>query len=112
MRFQNTNFGVLLRARVLSTQLVALDEIVELTIEDPVIRVTLKECDLSRLSLKYTEPDLILSTSKVLGSLDNGRIHHLWSSLISSREHDRYYPTESLLATLQYVNSIFNATFV
>lgn len=72
-------------AQVLSTQLVALDEIVALTIEDPVIRMTLKEFDLNLLSPKYSEPDLIISTSKALGSLENARVHDLWSSVVSSR---------------------------
>ncbi len=60
---------------MLSTQLVAL--------EDPVIRMTLKEFDLNLLSPKYSEPDLIISTSKALGSLENARVHDLWSSVTS-----------------------------
>ncbi len=70
---------------MLSTQLVALDEIVVLTIEDPVIRTTLKEFDLNLLSPKYSEPDLIISTPQALGSFVNARDHDLWSSVVSSR---------------------------
>ncbi|KLO05754.1 hypothetical protein SCHPADRAFT_713710 [Schizopora paradoxa] len=71
-------------ARVLSTQLVALDEIITLTIEDPIIRMMLKECDLSCLTPSYGEPDLIVSTSKALGSIENTKIHDDWLSTFSS----------------------------
>jgi len=72
---------------VLSTQLVALNEILELSITDPVIRFILKEFDIYRLSPEYSEPDLIISTSKALGSLENAYVHDIWSSVISSHGH-------------------------
>ncbi len=81
--------SVLYSAHVLETQLVALDEIIALSVEDPVIRNSLTECDLRRLSPTYGEADLIISMSKALGSLDNAREHNLWSLFISSR--GRYF---------------------
>lgn len=40
---------------------------------------------MSYLLPRYREPDLIVSTSKALGSLDNAKVHELWSMFISSR---------------------------
>ncbi len=73
--------------QLLETQLQALEEILALTIADPQIRLVLGECNLRRLSPEYREPDLILSTSKVLSSIENTHVHSLWSELIRRREY-------------------------
>ncbi len=91
---------------MLSTQLVALNEILELSVTDPVIRFILKVFDIYRLSPEYSEPDLIISTSKALGSLENAYIHDIWSSVISSHGH-RIFASETsfnlVVNTLRYV---------
>ncbi|KLO05751.1 hypothetical protein SCHPADRAFT_946646 [Schizopora paradoxa] len=71
-------------AHVLSTQLLALNEIVQLSTEDPIIRIMLKRCNLTKLVPRFTEPDLITSTSKALGSLEDTKIHGIWSLVLSS----------------------------
>jgi len=65
------------RSRVLSVQLKALEEIVDLTIEDPIIRQALGELSLSKLAPKYKEPNLLISTSRVLHSLTDAKTHYL-----------------------------------
>ncbi len=102
-------------SQVFSTQLVALDEILELSVTDPVIRFILKEFDIYRLSTEYSEPDLIISTSKALGSLENAYVHDIWSSIISSHGH-RIFANETsfnlVLNTLRYVMFILHSASV
>ncbi|KLO10032.1 hypothetical protein SCHPADRAFT_943191 [Schizopora paradoxa] len=69
-------------AEVLDTQLVALNEIISLSIEDPHVRALLQSCDHDRLLAKYSEPDLIMTTSKALGSIKNVQVHSLWSRIL------------------------------
>lgn len=41
------------------------------------------EQDLNRyLTPKFQEPDLILSTSRALGSIENADVHELWSGIL------------------------------
>lgn len=64
---------------MLSTQRKALEEIIDLTIEDPVIHRQLAQSRLSHLVPQYEEPDLILSASRALGSIRNAHTHNIWS---------------------------------
>ena len=63
-------------------QLKALAEIVNLTIEDPIIRQALGELRLSTLAPKYKEPNLLISTSRALYSVTDTKTHSLWSPLV------------------------------
>ncbi len=64
----------------------ALEEIIRLTIEDPHARVVLAGQNLDRyLVPKFKEPDLILSTSRALGSIENAKVHDLWSGVLLGR---------------------------
>ncbi|KLO18486.1 hypothetical protein SCHPADRAFT_936160 [Schizopora paradoxa] len=106
-----------MRSKVSSTQLAALDEMIDLTIEDPLIRTTLAECDLSGLLPKYKEPDLIISTIKALGSIQYARIHGIWSDVIQvscNKTDEELYPTlksirESLFTSLRHPEVSFLA---
>ncbi|KLO04074.1 hypothetical protein SCHPADRAFT_897309 [Schizopora paradoxa] len=74
----------LARSRVISTQLDALDEIVNLAIEDPLICAILASCDLNRLVTHYSEPDLLLSTERALGAVEFTHVHRVWEALFIS----------------------------
>lgn len=99
----------------MSTQLKALDEITNLAIEDPFIRTALVGCNLRRrLTPKFKEPDLLISTSKALGSVENTRIHSLWSDLIKRDRHissdlDEVRIRNSLVPSLSDPNSSYLA---
>lgn len=55
-------------------------------IEDPYIRTMLTEHDLDHyLAPKYKEPDLAVSLSRVLGSMNETKVHHLWSDVLLGR---------------------------
>ncbi|KLO15350.1 hypothetical protein SCHPADRAFT_270515 [Schizopora paradoxa] len=74
------------RNTVSTTQYEALDEIISLTIEDPHTRVLLAKQDLSHyLAHKYNEPYLKLMTSRALDSVENERVHNLWSGVLQGR---------------------------
>ncbi|KLO15819.1 hypothetical protein SCHPADRAFT_244812 [Schizopora paradoxa] len=67
---------------VLSTQIKAAEEIFELTVDDPIVRRLLAESRVDRLVPNYREPDLLVVTSKALGSVMDAHTHRLWSILI------------------------------
>jgi len=71
-----------------STQLKALEEIVDLTIEDPIIRKALQQSRLSILTPKYEDPDILIATSKALYSVTDSKTHSLWSLVISKHFYD------------------------
>ncbi|KLO18446.1 hypothetical protein SCHPADRAFT_886159 [Schizopora paradoxa] len=54
------------RSRVRRTQFQALEEIMKLCVEDPLIRDALSGCDLGRLAPKYREQDLAMTHSRAL----------------------------------------------
>ncbi len=87
-----------------------MEEIINLTVEDPLVRAVLAGCDLRCLIPKYKEPDLIISTSKVFGSIENAGVHRLWSDAITSFQANEDFVSpppdricEALRRTLRYV---------
>ncbi len=60
-----------------------MEGIISLTVEDLRVREMLGTCDLGRLSPKYKEPDLILSTSRALGSIEFVNVHCAWSAFLA-----------------------------
>lgn len=66
---------------VISTQLKALEEIMDLAIKDPDIRRLPAESRLGHLTPKYRELDVIISTSKAV-SVRDVQTHHLWPDFI------------------------------
>jgi len=72
------------RSHVPSTQLKALEEIVDLTIEDPIIREALQQSRLSKLTPKYEDPDILIATSKALYSVTDTETHALWRRVFCS----------------------------
>lgn len=89
---------------MIDNQLLALDEMVELAIEDPIVRATLAGCNLERLMPKYKEPDLIMSTSKAFGSIEFSNVHRVWSEVITLHLDGEYGTAhmESVLIKLAY----------
>lgn len=75
-----------LRSNVLSTQLIALEEVTALAIEDPVVRAILASSRLEYLAPKYLEPDLLLASAKAFGSIKDAITHGLWTSIILRSE--------------------------
>ncbi|KLO07246.1 hypothetical protein SCHPADRAFT_656886 [Schizopora paradoxa] len=70
------------RSEVLSTQISALEEVTALAMDDLVIRAVFAECRLEYFEPKYTEPNLLLSTTKALCSIKDTATHELWSTII------------------------------
>jgi len=77
------------------TQLKALEEIVDLAIEDPIIRQVLRESRLSKLSPKYGEFNLLMSTSRAICSISDTETHSLWSPLVLRDAFEGFYCMES-----------------
>ncbi|KLO08846.1 hypothetical protein SCHPADRAFT_981263 [Schizopora paradoxa] len=75
-------------SRLLSTQLVALNEISMLAIENSLIRTIFAECRLEHLEPKYLEPDLLLMSAKALSSIEEAATHALWSSIVLHPDYD------------------------
>lgn len=71
------------RSHVEGNQLIALEEIIELSMKDPRIRAILADCDLNRLITHYDEPDLLISTVKALGSVEYSSVHRVWAPILS-----------------------------
>lgn len=68
------------RARLLETQLKALEEITALAVSDPLIRRVLDTYRVEEyLSPKYSEPQLRLASAKALISVKNIEVHEVWS---------------------------------
>ena len=81
-----------------STQLKALEEILDLTIEDPIIREALQQSRLSKLTPKYEESDILIATSKALYSVTDTETHSLWRRALCMLEVDPYtYPLPPIL---------------
>lgn len=74
----------------INNQLVALDEIVDLAFEDPLIRAILASCNLNRLITNYDEPDHIMSAVKALGAIEFSDVHRIWSETLSCRYVGRF----------------------
>ncbi len=63
-----------------------MEEIINLAIEDPLVRLVLARFDLEYyLSSKYRERDLFLATNKALDSIENEKVHNLWSGVLLGR---------------------------
>ena len=62
-----------------------MEEIIDLAIEDPIAREVISKSRFSEIVLKYTEPDLVRSTERALGSIADVKTHHIWSDVISGR---------------------------
>ncbi|KLO08845.1 hypothetical protein SCHPADRAFT_944117 [Schizopora paradoxa] len=75
-------------SKLVSTQLVALDEVTGLAIEDSLIREIFSECRLEYLQPKYLEPNLFLTSAKALASIEEAATHELWSSVILRQNSD------------------------
>lgn len=73
------------RSHVKSNQLIALEEIINLTMKDPRIREILAHFPLNRFITYYREPDLLCSTVKALGAVEFSNVHCLWARVISVR---------------------------
>ena len=67
------------RSRLVSTQLVASEELVKLAIEDPVIRSILADFRLNNLAPKFEEPDVLLTTTKAFSFIKDTETHSLWT---------------------------------
>ncbi len=56
------------------------------------------ERDLDRCRTpKFQEPDLILSTSRALGSVENADVHKMWSGVLLGRLREHLIPESVLL---------------
>ncbi len=74
------------RHRIRTNQFQAMEEIINLAIEDPHARVVLAGHNIDHyLTPKFKEPDLILSTSRALGSIENSKVHGLWTGVLLGR---------------------------
>ncbi|KLO15817.1 hypothetical protein SCHPADRAFT_244654 [Schizopora paradoxa] len=71
-------------SKLLSTQIKALDEIIDLATQDPVVRREFAGSKLGYLALRYNEPYIRTSTSRALSSITEVQTHDIWSGLISS----------------------------
>ncbi|KLO05264.1 hypothetical protein SCHPADRAFT_947058 [Schizopora paradoxa] len=71
------------RSHVKSIQLIALGEIIELSIKDPRIRTILAECNPSHFITRYYEPDLLSATVKALGSIEFSDVHRVWVPVLT-----------------------------
>ncbi|KLO08599.1 hypothetical protein SCHPADRAFT_944316 [Schizopora paradoxa] len=67
------------RSHVQLTQLKALDEIIELAVEDRAVRCTMRHCSTGHLVPKYEEQELYVAISRVKISLENSETHEMWS---------------------------------
>ncbi|KLO06432.1 hypothetical protein SCHPADRAFT_690375 [Schizopora paradoxa] len=70
------------RSSLLSTQLIALEELVSLCIEDPTIRTTLATCSLESFELKYREPALFIATTRAFKAVSGSAVHAIWTSVV------------------------------
>ena len=57
----------------------------KLAVEDPVIKEILSNGLLNYSYTKYTDPDVLLRTSRALACVNDTRIHMLWTSFMQSR---------------------------
>ncbi|KLO07531.1 hypothetical protein SCHPADRAFT_1001605 [Schizopora paradoxa] len=74
------------RHRIASTQFRALEEIINLTIEDPLVRFVFAELNIDRyLDAKFEESNLILASSRAIGSIRAAQVHDLWSGVLLGR---------------------------
>ncbi|KLO04903.1 hypothetical protein SCHPADRAFT_989216 [Schizopora paradoxa] len=71
------------RSLVKGTQLIALEELDDLAMKDPRIRLILTNCDLNRIITHYEEPDLLSSTVKALGVVEFSNVHRIWAPILS-----------------------------
>ncbi|KLO07309.1 hypothetical protein SCHPADRAFT_655443 [Schizopora paradoxa] len=69
------------RSHVKSNQFIALEEIVQLAMKDPRIRVILAHCNLNRLITHYNEPNLLSATVKALGAVEFSDVHRIWTPI-------------------------------
>ncbi|KLO04596.1 hypothetical protein SCHPADRAFT_947589 [Schizopora paradoxa] len=89
------------RSRVIDTQFVALEEIINLALEDPLVRAVLANSDHNRLITHYVESDLLVATTKALGAIEFNNVHRVWAPVLSicvahSTWFQFKYKTESL----------------
>ena len=70
------------RSRSLATQLQALNEMIDLVIADPVVRVIFSEFPPDLFIAKYSEPVLVSATARALSCVKDTKTHALWSNLI------------------------------
>ncbi|KLO10022.1 hypothetical protein SCHPADRAFT_999865, partial [Schizopora paradoxa] len=72
------------RSTLMSTQLCALEEMLELTIEDPAIRSILSEASrVTSITPNYNESELLSAATKVLISASETETHALWSNFMA-----------------------------
>lgn len=83
-----------------STQRSALEEMLRLVIEDPLIHLTIKGSNLQKLDLHYNDSDVLLSTARALGSAELAHIHDIWSYALSFRWKKLQYKEEEALRSL------------
>lgn len=84
MRNFREAYGVF-RSKLLSTQLDALEEIVDLAIIDPTIREILSSCVTNEmLEPRYSEPVLSIASFKALSSIHDSEVNALWSRFYES----------------------------
>lgn len=63
-----------------------MEEIIDLTIENPLARMVLAEHNIDHyLASKYRERELSLATSKALDSIENEKVHNLWTGIFLGR---------------------------
>ncbi|KLO06428.1 hypothetical protein SCHPADRAFT_895441 [Schizopora paradoxa] len=77
-------------SRLLSTQLVALEEVTTLAIDDSLIRAIILECHMKHLEPKYLEPSLLLVSAKALASVKEADTHALWATIKQSDVRQRF----------------------
>ncbi|KLO04403.1 hypothetical protein SCHPADRAFT_989699 [Schizopora paradoxa] len=71
------------RSHIIGNQLIALEEIINLSMKDPRIRAILVYCDLNRVLPCYDEPELLGSTAKALGAVEFSNVHRVWAPVIT-----------------------------
>ncbi len=93
----------------MSTQFQALEDIINLAIEDPLARVMLAQHDVEHyLASKYKEQDLFLATSKALNAIENEKVHALWSGVLLGRMSEFPEEVVNLYTTTNISDSDFS----
>ncbi len=85
-----------------------MEEIINIAIEDPLARLVLSRFDLEHyLSLKYREHDLFLATNRALNSIENEKVHNLWSGVLLGRLSEFPWKAAWLYTTNYFSDSAF-----
>ncbi|KLO10300.1 hypothetical protein SCHPADRAFT_525922 [Schizopora paradoxa] len=71
------------RSRVVGNQLIALEEVIELSMKDPRIRAIFARSDLDHLITHYNEPDILMATQRALGAIEFSSVHRVWAPILS-----------------------------